>query len=86
MGTGYLAFAHLVKLGLDGVHKLVNGACGKGTFLTGFANTRKELISAEFLTPSILLNNEDIMWLYTLVSSEAIVAGEAFPSPPHSFI
>jgi hypothetical protein len=86
MGTGYLAFAHLVKLGLDGVHKLVNGACGKGAFLTGFANTRKELISAEFLTPSILLNNEDIMWLYALVGGETSIAGETFPSPPHPFI
>jgi hypothetical protein len=86
VGTQDLPFASLVKLSLDGVYKFINGACRKGAFLTGFANTQKEFIAAEFLTPSILLNNEDIMWLYALVGSEPSIAGEALPSAPHSFV
>jgi hypothetical protein len=84
--TRYLAFADPVKLSLDGVHKLVNGAGGERPFLAGLANTQQKLIPTEFLAPPILLNNEDIVWLCALVSGEASIAGEAFPSPPYPLI
>jgi hypothetical protein len=86
VGTGYLAFAYLVKLSLDGVRKLVNGASGKRPFLAGLANTQQKLIPTEFFTAAILLNNEDIVRLYVLVSGEASIAGEAFPSPSYPLI
>jgi hypothetical protein len=38
------------------------------------------------LTPPILLDNKDTMRLYALVSSEASIASEAFPSPSYPLI
>jgi hypothetical protein len=86
MGTGHLSFTYLVKLSLDGVHKLVNSASGKGPFLAGLANAHKELIPTESLTSSILFDNEDIVWLYALIRGEASIAGETFPSPSYPLI
>jgi hypothetical protein len=72
----------VLKLGLDILDHLFDGAGGDGALGAGLAEAGLQLLTVEFFPPIILLGNQQGGRLYALVGREAHAATPALPPPP----
>jgi len=85
-GAGHFDLAQVVEVLLDLVYRLLNIVVGHRSFGAGFANACGQLVPAELLPASVLLDHHEAVSVKSLVSSEAGVAVQTLPSPSDAVV